>query len=203
MDFWIPLSVLLHCKFSDWSGIHYQQGKHLENCNLLEKQVRHETKWSTNVQLILRCGVVHTQIWRTFSQDAAQLAAKISHQHWKSAARLGRAHLRKVRTVAWDIRDLKAHEISFKSCPPPFPGGLSPKCHHPVPGQVTDWLRGHAGPTAGADPNLPQPRAVFQPQCHLVLCCHFWEWCFLPSPPARAASPQLMWMKPEKQANIC
>lgn len=87
----------------------------------------------------------------------------------------GGAHLREVRTLAWDTREISKSTTS----PPPHPLLLPFQEAHPQNAialcqdkwQRSSWHRGHAGTTAGADPNLPQPRAVFQPQYHLVLCC--------------------------------
>lgn len=165
----------------------YQLGKHLENCNLLEKQVGMRQNralmytWHSGVELsipkfdrlFLRMQLISLQ--RSATKAANQL------QGW------GEAHLRKARTAAWDTRDLK-----LTRSPPLHPPLLPFQEAHPEmpPPRARTGDRDTAGTAAGADPNLPQPRAAFQPQCHPGLCSQLWQWCLLPSPPARAASPR-------------
>lgn len=90
----------------------------------------------------------------------------------------GGAHLREVRTVAWASRDL--NQSSGNPFPHILPCSLSRRLIPKMPpscARTSD--REAAGTRAGADPNLPQPRAVFQPRCHPVLCCQLWDWCLL------------------------
>lgn len=187
MDFWIPLSVKRFATVQVLRTVRrtLSTRQTLGKLQSSGKTGRHETKQSTNVHLTLRCGAVHSQIWQTFSQNAAHLTAEISHQSCKSAARLGRSPFEEGQDSCMRHQRSQTHKISsFTSSPPAFPGGSPPKrC-------ARTGDRDTAGTAAGADPNLPQPRAVFQPQCHPGLCSQLWQWCLLPSPPARAASPR-------------
>lgn len=181
----------------------YQLGKHLENCNLLEKQVGMRQNralmysWHSGVELsipkfdrpFLRMQLNSLQ--RSATKAANQL------QGW------GGAHLRKARTAAWDTRDLK-----LTRSPPLHPPLLPFQEAHPqnaVPGQVTET---QLAQQQEQTQTCPSPGQCFSHNAILVCALSSGSGASCPAHlhelQAHAASSlQLLRMKPEGQENIC
>lgn len=213
MDFWIPHSVL---RFAVLQALRPVRNTLWTRQTLGKLKTSGKTDTAqdkmelTNVQLILRCGVIHSQIWQTFSGGAAQLTTEVSHQRWKSAARLGRGTFERSQDSCMRYqRDLKEHDISSStSSPPPFPRGSSPKCHCLVPGQVTkeQLAQGTCWHNSRSRPKPPTAQSSVSatiPSCFVLSRNGASCPAHLHVLQVHTASPQLTWMKPEERANIC
>lgn len=107
---------------------------------------------------------------------------EIRHQSWKWAA--GQGHIWGRSGQLHETQERSQSTWHFLLCilPSSLSGGSSLKCHHPVPGEVTEKQLAQQ----------QEQTKLLTAQSSVSATMPSFFWCLLPSPPAPAASPQLV-----------